>query len=250
MKSFLKKILPFTLKQKLLDVIHPDKLVNERVKFYSTFLTANDLVFDVGANLGNRVAAFLKIDAKVVAVEPQTNCHQYLKSKFGSKIFIVPKGLGAKEEVKNMFISDAHTLSSFSTDFIESMKASGRFSQHNWEKIQKIEITTLDNLIAQFGCPKFIKIDVEGYEEEVLKGLSTKVNYISIEYAVPEQLHKAIACLQSLIKRDPNLTCNYCIGESMEFKLDNWAPGKEFILFIQTPEFIESEFGDIYIKMA
>ena len=63
-----------------------------RVNFYKKFINPNDLVFDVGANVGNRVGAFLKCHAKVVAVEPQPYCVKILREKFDDKITIEPVG--------------------------------------------------------------------------------------------------------------------------------------------------------------
>ena len=71
------------------------KRLQKMVGFYSGFIKKGDMCFDVGANLGDRTEAFLKLGAKVVVVEPQEDCIKTLKDKFGDNenVFIVPKAL-------------------------------------------------------------------------------------------------------------------------------------------------------------
>lgn len=223
------------------------ELVRIRQEFYNKFINPNDLVFDIGANNGNRVRPLLNIGAKVVAVEPQKECQNILKRKFGNKIRIVPMGLGETEEIKDFFISNGHTLSSFSKEWIQSVKED-RFKDYTWDKSIKIKITTLDKLIEEYGLPKFIKIDVEGYELEVLKGLTCAVDLVSFEYTVPEQIQRAIDCISQIEKYNSEIECNFSNGESMEYALKNWVNSTYFKNYISTPEFISTGFGDIYVR--
>ena len=74
---------------------HQRKVLN----FYSQFIKKGDLCFDVGAHKGNRTEIFLKLGARVVAIEPQERCVRYLQSKFGKnpQFSLVKKGLSDKE---------------------------------------------------------------------------------------------------------------------------------------------------------
>lgn len=218
-----------------------------RKKFYSSFIKENDLCFDVGANLGNRVAPLLAIGAKVVAIEPQEYCYKYLQYKFGKKIHLINKGLGESESLQDFHISKYNVLSSFSTDWINSVK-DGRFKGVDWTEVIKVEMTTLDNLIAEFGLPDFIKIDVEGYELNVLKGLSKPVKMISFEFTVPEQTDKAIDCIDQIEKINPDIECNFSIGESMEFVLENWISAADMRNQVISDNFTSIGFGDIYLR--
>lgn len=224
------------------------ELTNKRRSFYQQFLQPGDTYFDVGANLGNRIEPLVGQGIKIVAVEPQAHCASYLRRKFGRAITVVQKGLGARDEQAQMFISSAHVLSSFSPDWIDSVQKSGRFKEVTWEKSAAISITTLDALIRQYGKPKFVKIDVEGFEVEVLKGLSTPIENISFEYTTPEQTQKALDCLSKLHSLSPGMRCNYSTGEELEWALPQWLSYEEMVSHIQTPEFIETGFGDIYVK--
>jgi len=109
-------------------------------------------------------------------------------------------------------------------------------------------MTTPDKLIERFGLPAFIKIDVEGFETEVLRGLSHPVKMISCEYTVPEQAGKTIDCVESIERNSPQVLCNYSIGESMEFALKDWIPASELKKHLLTREFNATGFGDIYIQ--
>ena len=255
MKAFVRKILGDRLYLRLHLLLKkrdsPAQKANKeflgRVKFYSTFITKGDLCFDVGANIGNRVEPLLHIGARVVAIEPQEACHAQLLEKFDGRIILVKKGVGDAGGVKEFFISDASTLSTFSRDFIENVKE-GRFSQHAWNRSIPIEMTTLDDLIAQYGLPKFVKIDVEGYELEVLKGLSQPVDFISFEYMVPEQTDKVFHCIQHIESIQAAAEWNYSVGESMDFALRRWMSGKEMKNLVRQPAFSATEFGDIYCR--
>ena len=224
------------------------KEIKKRKLFYNNFLKENDLCFDIGSNIGNRISPLLQIGARVVAVEPQKSCMKILKHKFGKKITIVNKGVGEIECVKDFHISNASTISSFSEEWIKSVKAS-RFKEYNWNKVVKIEMTTLDKLIELYSTPEFIKIDVEGYELDVLKGLTKPINLISFEYTIPEQLLKVTECIEQIEKNNSNIECNYCIGESMVLELENWKSVEEMKKYINTDEFIKTEFGDVYVRI-
>ncbi len=222
--------------------------INKRKLFYGSFIKKNDLCFDVGANVGNRITPLLKLGAKIVAVEPQESCYKVLKQKFGKKVEIVTKGLGKSEGIENFHISNASTISSFSNEWINSVK-NNRFKEYNWDKVIKVEMTTLDKLIQKYGLPIFIKIDVEGYELDVLKGLTKPINLISFEYTVPEQINKVFECIEQIEKNDSNIECNYSIGESMILEFQIWQSVEKMKKHIITKEFINSRVGDVYVRI-
>ena len=216
------------------------------LSFYSRFLKENDIVFDIGANFGNRIKTFLELKTEIVAVEPQKPCCRYLKKHYGDRIILIDKALGANNEFKKMFISDNSAISSFSEDWIKSVKKE-RYKEESWKEGEMIEQITLDDLIEKYGNPAFIKIDVEGYELEVIKGLNKEINQLSFEYTIPEQLEKAIECINHIKKCSKNILCNYSIGESLKFQLDNWISESEMINLISSKDF-PTTIGDIYIK--
>ena len=233
--------------------LFPSKMEKEvfarRREFFAGFVNKQDLCFDVGANLGNRIEPFLALGAKVIALEPQDMCYKYLKKKFGSKITLIKKGVGASTENKTLHISTSHTISSFSENFISEMKKS-RFKDEDWNQEQVMEMTTLDSLIETYGLPQFIKIDVEGYEFEVLKGLTKSVKMISFEYAMPEQTQITQNCVNYLQNINQNYVFNFSAGETLKFELNNWLTGMELIKYLSDPKNVKyKDSGDIYAKL-
>lgn len=222
----------------------------KRKSFYSQFLHKDDLYFDIGANLGNRVGPILELGVKVVAVEPQYECCEYLEKKFGKDIHIVKKGLSDIVGMKKFYRANFHTISTFSLDWIEAVKKSGRFCDYKWDVGTMLEVTTLDELIKDFGIPTFIKIDVEGHEVHVLKGLSQKIKCISFEYTVPEKTVNAVECLNRIKTINNHVECNFSIGESMELASEKWLSYEEMMFVINSVAFKKTGFGDIYVRLV
>jgi len=218
------------------------------MKIYSKILKNQDLCFDVGANSGNKTQEMLSFNTKVVCVEPQKEPYDRLKNKFSNNnnVVLINKALSSSNGISEIFISRANTLSSMSSEFI-STTSKLRFRGVSWNSVEKVETTTLDDLIKIYGCPKFCKIDVEGYESEVLKGLTQKIPFISVEF-VPELKHKTFECIEILSKIS-SCGFNYSEGESMEFAFDDWVSKDEIISFLTKNNDFEISFGDLYIKM-
>lgn len=245
MKQLIKKILGEELTNKVRPYVNEIK-EKKRTHFYSQFIKEGDLCFDIGANIGSRTKPFLNLKAKVIAVEPQESCYKILEEKFGDNITIVKKGVGDQEGEKNFYIADSPLISSFSEDWIDDVKKK-RFKDYTWNEPVKTEITTLDTLIREFGKPAFIKIDVEGYELEVLKGLTQPVKALSFEYTVPEQTDLAIECIRQIEKNDKHTIFNYSERETMKLTLNQWISADEMCKIIKTDKFIKSLAGDIYV---
>jgi hypothetical protein len=108
-------------------------------------------------------------------------------------------------------------------------------------------MTTLDELVAKFGRPQFIKIDVEGYESEVLSGLSQAVPALSIEW-VPELPENARACLRHLAGLG-DYEFNISWGESMKFARPQWRSMQSILTVIDEFEGETELFGDIYARL-
>jgi FkbM family methyltransferase len=220
-----------------------------RRNFYSQFISSGDLCFDVGANYGNRTKIFLTLGARVVAVEPQELCMAKLRRRFGRNrnLTLVPQALGAAVGEKQIYLSAASTVSSMSSDWIEKVKASGRFANVEWNGSAKVSVTTLDALIAKHGTPVFCKLDVEGFEAEILSGLSRPIRTVSFEFT-PEIIEVALACITRL----EQLVCyefNVSFAESMQFHLPSWVGASEIsrLLTEITPD--KKCFGDVYARI-
>ena len=212
-------------------------------KFYSQFISSGDLVFDVGAHMGDMTAVFLSLGASVICVEPQPYCARILRSRFGAnkKVTIIEKGLGRKEDELALHIcEDAPSLSTFSNKWKR-----GRFSRQNWNKQVVVPITTLDSLIATFGTPTFCKIDVEGSELDVLRGLNTTIPLISFEFT-KEFIKDAKACTKRL-SSITRTKFNYSVYSEFRFWNNEWLDQKELFKILELIPDVKL-CGDIYAR--
>jgi FkbM family methyltransferase len=142
------------------------------------------LVFDIGAHVGDRVTAFRRLGAKVVAVEPQPLLARYLRLRFAldAEVTVVEAGLGAAEGQAELQVNRNNpTVSTLSDGFIKAADGAAGWEGQVWDATRQIDLTTLDALIDRHGVPDFIKIDTEGHEAEVLRGLTRPVPALSFE---------------------------------------------------------------------
>jgi FkbM family methyltransferase len=214
--------------------------------FYATLIGHEDTVFDVGANVGQRAQIFSQLCRRVIAVEPQAECVRHLRSrfKFSKNVTIEHVALGEQEGEAVLRESDSHTISSMSSRFIETV-GKARFKESHWEREVTVEVKTLDQLIAGYGLPKFIKIDVEGYEAEVLAGLNRAVPYLSFEFT-PELMDEAERCVARLDHISGGYLYNYCLGENLEFVLESHVTGAELSAKVLPELARQGNFGDLY----
>jgi FkbM family methyltransferase len=186
--------------------------------FYRAFVKRGDLVFDVGAHVGDRVGAFRRIGARVVAVEPQHALAETLKLIYGRDegVSIEKVAIGRSEGDVEMKINTANpTVSTVSEDFIASSQGAPGWQGQRWNKTVRVTMTTLDALIAKYGMPAFIKIDVEGFEAEALTGLTRPPAALSFEFTT---IQRDVAAL--CIERCAALgyaKFNAVLGESLRF---------------------------------
>ena len=222
------------------------KLFKKKIKYHeiSKFLKPNDLFFDIGAHIGDKSKELIKNNIKVVMVEPQPFCLDQLNKLYSENplVNIVPKGLGSSIQKMEMSInSETPVISTFA----EHWKL-GRFSNSKWDKKITVDITTLDELIKKFGNPNYIKIDVEGFEHEVILGLTKKSGIVSFEFTSEfiNDAHKSIDHLISL----GYLDFNYSLGERKKFST-KWSNSEK--IKEQIKENIKKDdllWGDLYCK--
>jgi hypothetical protein len=52
----------------------------------------------------------------------------------------------------------------------------------HWQEPIEVDVVTLDQLAARYGVPSFVKIDVEGFDDHVLRGMSFQPEALSFEF--------------------------------------------------------------------
>ncbi len=219
------------------------------VQFYGQFIRPGDLCFDVGAHVGGRVRAWIALGARVVAVEPQPQCLAWLEHMYGrsDQVEIVPAALGTEAGNATLHISRrTPTVTTMSDRWIESLSSVRSFRRVSWDRQVEVDMLTLDHLIARFGEPAFCKIDVEGFEYEVLQGLSRPLRALSFEY-LPARPDLAIACLTYLASLG-NYRFNRSLGEQMQWFEPEWLGERAMIEQLQqiSPDSIS---GDVYARL-
>jgi FkbM family methyltransferase len=220
----------------------------EALRFYRRFVARDALCFDVGANIGNRSDLFLALGARVVAIEPQPECAQALRERFGDLIELVEAALGATCGDAELHVASYHTLSSLSPEWIEAVRGSGRFAEFSWDESLVVPMLTLDELIGRHGLPSFCKIDVEGHELEVLKGLHRALPALSFEYAF-ERIDSALASVGRLAQLGMH-HFNYSEGETLRMALPHWIDEAEMVRYLTALPRTPDSFGDVYARQA
>jgi len=180
---------------------------------FSQFIKPGDLAFDVGANIGDRTDAMLSVGARVVAFEPQPKCAREVRARAGSdRLTVVESAMGSQVGQAELHLTSTHGWASLRPDWQRSDELG----------TMTVPVTTLDAEIARHGKPIFCKIDVEGYEAEVLKGLSTPVQALSLEFHCHSQgVGKVQECLMLLSKLG-SYEFNITAGETAELLLPDW----------------------------
>jgi len=214
-------------------------------RLYRDFVQAGDLVFDVGAHVGDRTASFRRLGARVVAVEPQRAMTWVLRLLYGlsREVMIEGVAVGSKPGRARMLINaDNPTVSSVSAAFVDAARGAPGWETQRWTNSAEIDVTTLDALIAKHGRPAFIKLDVEGFEAEALRGMSRAVRALSFEFTTIQR-QVAFACVERC-KALGYTRFNAALGESQAL-VSEWMDANHMTGWLaELPQSANS--GDVY----
>jgi FkbM family methyltransferase len=216
-------------------------------RFYQDFLSPGDLAFDVGAHVGTRARAMRAAGAKVVALEPQAPFAGFLRRTLPRDITLLEVAAGPATAQADLAVSSRHpTVSSLRADFVAGAPRAAGFEHVRWDRTQRVQVVTLDALIERFGRPDYLKIDVEGFEIDVLRGLSTAVPLISVEY-LPAFPHLTHAVIHRMLELGP-YKFNPAVGETGRFLWSDWRDAAALIAWLDAlPP--DAQSGDVFARL-
>lgn len=197
-------------------------------RLYRHFIRPGDLCFDIGAHVGSRLRVWRQLGARVVAVEPQPHLMRFLQRCYGRSphVTLIDHALGAQPGEATLHVSRrTPTVTTLSRAWINAVQQNDSFAGVEWDTAVTVPVTTLDRLIAKNGRPAFCKIDVEGYELDVLRGLSQPIPALSFEY-IPAAIDVALGCIQRL-QQLGDYRFNVAPGESQRLQADQWLSPDE-----------------------
>lgn len=231
--------------------------IKHRQEFFKPLIPSDALIFDIGANIGEYTAAFLSIGARqVVAVEPQPELCAFLLEAFPAtveegRLTIRCVALGERDGTMILNISgnENRCMSTLSPLFLEISERNG----DNWtnKSTAEVPVTTLDTLISEFGIPDYLKIDVEGFDLEVLKGLGTPVPFLSFEFNTQSGLIDISSLCISKMSSMGMYEFNYqaeAPGKTA-IQLDNWVSGEVMNYILRHDLCRARMYGDIFCRL-
>jgi FkbM family methyltransferase len=222
---------------------NPQWLANRarEIRFYRAVLEGfkkGNVIFDIGANDGYKTDIFLRIGAKVIAVEPDEINQDVLKEKFiksrffPKPVIVVSNAVSDRVGVTTMWIdAPGSALNTLNPKWVDTLRNDETHAgmRLNFAEEKKVQTTTLEKLIASYGIPFYIKIDVEGHELNVLRGLKQLVRYISFEVNLPEFKEEGLECIRILNQITTAGEFNYVADYDEGLIFKQWVPAAEFI---------------------
>jgi FkbM family methyltransferase len=188
------------------------RIIDDReaeVRFYRRHLVGlppNGLIFDVGANLGYKTGIFLRLGARVVAIDPdehnQNALHQgFVRWRRRPRVTVVGQAVSDADATATLWVTAPGAgVNTLSRKWVDVLGAdTQRFGAFVvYRDGRNVTTTTLARLMETYGEPFFIKIDVEGHEPSVIRGLRQRVPYLQFEVNLPEFRREGAECVELL----------------------------------------------------
>jgi len=215
---------------------------SERLEFYRSFIREDDLCFDVGSNIGDISAVLLRLGARVIAIDPQPAAMRELRARLAgnAKLACVQAGVAESPGELELYLHDQVGTTSMVKEW-----SPGRIVNSI-----TVPVMTLDDLIARFGVPRYCKIDVEGFELNVLRGLSSQLELLSFEFHIDQKSMTAASRCLNLLEQHGDIEMNITSYKRYAFAWSNWVRRNDFEKrfaddFGDDPAFA---YGDIFVR--
>jgi FkbM family methyltransferase len=210
-------------------------------RLYRLFAPPGAVVFDIGAHVGNRARALAALGCRVIALEPQPDFARVLRLLFGRnpQVEVVEAAVTGAGGEEWLSVSErTPTVSTTASAWREARAREPGFGGVEWNRRIRVRTVTADALIAQYGRPAFIKIDVEGGEPAVLDGLTMAVPALSFEY-LPGAIDEAPAARYEF---------NWSVGESYALASPEWLEASSIVTALAALG-TTARSGDVYARL-
>jgi FkbM family methyltransferase len=215
--------------------------------FFSALFGPGALVFDVGANEGRLTETFSEVGARVLAVEPNPALAEKIRARYGSdRVQVEAAAVGAEPGVAQLRLGVDSEHSTLSSEWQQAVDAETRAVR--WSDTVEVPVTSLDVLIERYGRPDFVKIDVEGFEPDVLAGLSQPVNALSFEFQC-RAVELAERCVMSV---DALGAYEFQVGtyDRAPLLADGWTDAAGVVVALHAAAAAQSDgYGDVYARL-
>jgi FkbM family methyltransferase len=225
---------------------HPEHARQKRAElsFYRGYFgTKLGLVFDIGANGGSKSVVFASLADRVIAVEPSPAAASMLYRRFrhNDRVHIVQKGVGSSVSIAPFYVfEESDCYNTFSAKWVSELAVASSSHERPTKVVTRvvdIQVTTLDQLINEYGLPDYVKIDVEGSELQVAQGLSEDIRFLSFECNLPEFVNESIVLSRYL--HDQNSTRKFNVVDSdppAKFLFRFWITVDEIVAFLRATD--------------
>jgi FkbM family methyltransferase len=212
--------------------------------FYSQFFQVGDVVFDLGANQGEYAEVFAGEGARVVAVEPNPAFSARLQA-FARETNIRPvlAAIGDKPGTAVLNVCSEPAFSTLVDPSSTWIEESPDYQAVSWTHTVEVPVTTMDLLASDFGEPEYVKIDVEGFEIDALRGMSFRPRYLSFEFGARRK-DASLECLTHLGARAYSF--RPIVGREYRFVTPEWMSLAEAGDWLAAFSVEEAEYGDMF----
>lgn len=213
--------------------------------FYGQFIPAGSTVFDVGANLGEYAEVFAASGGRVIAIEPNPSFRDRLIAlSQGANITPAFVAVGSSPGTAELNVCSNAAYSTMAQADAGWMKDSPDYDGVEWTHKVEVEVATLAQLAERYGVPSYVKIDVEGFELEVLKGMAAVPNFLSFEFGA-RRMADALKCLDLLAARGFQ-SFRPITGRDYAFATPRWMKADEALAWLNDFTIEKGEYGDMF----
>lgn len=145
------------------------KHVNYEKLIYLRSINKGDVIFDIGANIGN----FTKLFSILCGNKGEVHCFEPIPETYHALL----RGVNHLKNVRPKNLAAGHTKSRMPMSYDSSDSEKASLSQTNNTEKREVEVIRLDDYISRLDLKRldFVKCDVEGYELEALEGMKSSL---------------------------------------------------------------------------